>query len=332
MTRVFLLSAASAGPERAHLDLEQLRTCAGLDRFGVHIAVDDPDDADLILFVETSGNAGSYFEQVRRHPLYRERRADSYLFCSTDRLIPMLPGVFASVERSWYWPSWARSSHYLGVREGGHLRYDPDHGARPYLFSFVGSTASHPVRRRLMSIHHPHALLVDTRAGIGDPGPLARADYERPDYERQYADSIRQSAFVLCPRGGGPSSFRLFETMMLGRVPVIVSDQWVPPVGPDWESFSLRIKEAEIHTIPGVLEERAPEAGHMGETARVAWLDWFSESASFHRVVEWCLELTRSAPSRAGMRRYAPYLQLLRPYHSARWMAKRFGHRRTLSR
>ena len=42
--------------------------------------------------------------------------------------------------------------------------------------------------------------------------------------------------------------------MMLGRVPVIVSDQWVPPDGPDWESFSMRVKEREVDTIPAMLE------------------------------------------------------------------------------
>lgn len=327
MAKVFLLSVAPAGPERAFLDLEELRTCARLDRFGIHTAVELPDEADLILFVETSVHAGHYFEHVRRHPLYRARRAESYLFCSTDRFIPMLPGVYASVERSWYWPSWTRPGHYVGMRENGSLRYEPDHDARPYLFSFVGSTASHPVRRRLMSIRHPDALLIDTQAGPGNPGLLTREDYQR-----RYADSVKKSAFVLCPRGGGPSSFRLFETMMLGRVPVILADQWVPPTGPDWDSFSVRIKETEIHTIPSVLEARASEADHMGEAARTAWLEWFSDSVSFHHIVESCLELTKSASSRTGIRRYAPYVQFLRPYHSARLVAKRLGHGRTRSR
>jgi hypothetical protein len=318
VARVFLLSAAQEGPEWALLDLEQLRSAARLDGFGVHSMVDDASDAELILFVETSGSAGYYFERILRHPLYRSRRAESYLFCSTDKFIPMLPGVYASVERSWYWHNWTRSGHYLGVREHGHMCYDPDHRARPYLFSFVGSTASHPVRHRLMSIGHPRALLIDRQAAPGDPGPRTPEDYER-----EYAENIKDSAFVLCPRGGGPSSFRLFETMMLGRVPVIVADQWVAPSGPHWESFSVRVGEADIHTIPAVLDGRASEAGSMGEAARAAWLEWFSESVSFHRVVESCLELRGSTALREGVRGYAPRLQFLRPYHAARWAVKR---------
>ena len=72
----------------------------------------------------------------------------------------------------------------------------------------------------------------------------------------RYVGSIKDSAFVLCPRGGGTSTFRLFETMMLGRVPVILSDQWVPRVGPDWESFSLRVMERDVSKVPRLLESR----------------------------------------------------------------------------
>ena len=67
----------------------------------------------------------------------------------------------------------------------------------------------------------------------------------------------------------------------------------------------------------------------MGRVARAAWVDWFSETASFHRIVEWCLDLSRWAPERAGVRRYAPYVQMLRPYHSARWATKPLGLRRS---
>jgi Exostosin family len=328
MASAYLVSAAPNDPKRfpkAFLDLEQLRTCSRVDRFGVHSTTDDPSEADLILFVEVSGGAGHYFERVRRHPLYRANRAKTYLFSSTDKFVPLLPGVYASLERSWYSPEWCRPGHYLGVRESGDMRYDPRHPPPSYLFSYVGSTNTHPIRKRLMQLDHSDALLIDTSTA-NDEQTLMPSEYER-----RYACSIRQSAFVLCPRGGGTSSLRLFETMMLGRVPVVVSDEWVPPEGPDWETFSVSVKQSEIATIPAVLAERESEARAMGLAARAAWLDWFSETSSFHRIIEWCLQLAPSAPSRAGYRRYAPYRQMLRPFHATRWIAKRLGHGRVWS-
>ncbi len=204
MASVHLLSAAPDGPgshPKAHLDLEQMRSSARSDAFGVHRVVNDPSSAELIIFVETSVAAGRYFERVRRHPVYREYKSKSYLFSSTDRVVPFLPGVFASIERRWYWPSWTRSGHYLGVTERPELQYDPD-ASMSRLFSFVGTAAAHPVRRRIMALNHPEAILLDACADAvqigsgGSPPPSANEFLER------YARSVRESSFVICPRGG----------------------------------------------------------------------------------------------------------------------------------
>jgi len=323
MATVHLLSAAPAGPQtpaRAFLDLEHLRAAAAVDRRGVHRLVGSPEAADLVLFVEVSQFAGPYFERVRRHEVFRAHRDKSYLFCSTDRFIPFLPGVYASIEWAWHRPSWTRPGHYVNVREDEVLRYVPPSAEPRHLFSFLGSAATHPVRRRVLALRHPRALVVDTQAE-------AAAGARPEDYRGRYARSVQESAFVLCPRGGGTASFRLFETMMLGRAPVIVSDGWVPPVGPDWESFSVRVAEDAVEEIPALLEARAASARAMGEAARGAWLDWFSPESSFHTVVEACLELHRRG-ARPRWQYAAPYLQLLRPYHAARWAAWRFDLRR----
>ncbi|MDP9284015.1 MAG: glycosyltransferase family 47 protein [Actinomycetota bacterium] len=295
-----------------------MRELASADRFNVHRLIDDPEASDLVLFVESSTDAGPYFELVRRHPVYTAFRSKSYLFSSTDRIVPFLPGVYASVERSWYWPSWTRSGMYLGIRETADLRHEAATGSRSYLFSFIGSSTTHSVRRRLLQVRHPDGLIIDTA--------FEGAELEPTGYTRRHAESIARSAFVLCPRGGGTSTFRLFETMMLGRVPVIISDQWVPPVGPDWQSFSVRVGEGELEALPALLEERQSEAVSMGEAARLAWLDWFSETTSFHRIVDWCLELAEAAPARGGVRRRLPYVQMLRPYHAVRWILRHAGH------
>jgi hypothetical protein len=337
MATVYLLSAARerrlADP-RAFLDLDALRERARCDRFGVHRTVDAPEDADIILFTEVSAHAGPYFERVRRHPVYRRFRSKCYMFSSTDRFVPWLPGVYASVEKSWYWSNWTRSGHYLGVYERGNLSHHPWTAPPNHLFSFVGAGTGHPVRRRILQLEHPEGLLVDTSVAVQPlPGPLEGAGPE-PIPDERYVRSIRDSAFVLCPRGGGTASFRLFESMMLGRAPVIVSDQWVPPSGPAWDRFSVRVSESAVASIPDLLASLAPQAKAMGDAARAAWLDWFSETVSFHRIVEWCLELAAAEPYRRGIRRLAPGLQMMRPYHAARWAAwtvrgrARHGNRR----
>jgi Exostosin family len=284
------------------------------DRFGVHQTVASPDAADLILFVEHSTDAGAYFQAVRRHPLYKRFRERCFLFCSTDRVIPFLPGVFASIERSWHRPAWTRSGAYLNV--------DPSTPATlrtpsppTHLFSFIGTPNSAPVRKRILELRHPRALIRNTAA----------ASQNALTHE-EYLEAVLDSSFVLCPRGGGTSSLRLFETMALGRTPVIVSDEWTPPTGPDWPSFSLRVAESEVARIPAFLEERESEAEQLGRRAEEAFLAWFAPDVLFHRVIEWCLEIQAAALDRSVFMPLYPYVQLLRPYHTLRWAARSLGH------
>ena len=41
--------------------------------------------------------------------------------------------------------------------------------------------------------------------------------------KRDYVDAIRQSWFTLCPTGSGPNSIRIFESLALGSIPIILT-------------------------------------------------------------------------------------------------------------
>jgi hypothetical protein len=141
---------------------------------------------------------------------------------------------------------------------------------------------------------------------------------ERREYYRRYAEATKASKFVLCPRGISVSSVRLFETMSMGRVPVVLSDDWMPPPGPRWEKFAVRVRESDWADVPRILEQREHEAVAMGELARAEWLDWFSEEAAFHRVIEWCLAIKQRRRLPENLARWPVYLQFLRRFHLRR--------------
>ncbi len=104
---------------------------------------------------------------------------------------------------------------------------------------------------------------------------------------------MRNSKFVLCPRGRATVSIRLFETMELGRVPVILSDEWVPPDGPDWPGCSLRVPERRVGGLPALLRSCEPNAEEMGRQARAAWEQWFSPQMRVARTVSYAEDLLR---------------------------------------
>lgn len=314
MSRVLLLSAARRGSpywdSRADWDLNAMVEAAARDRFGVHEPVERPEDADIVFFVETSTCAGPYFESVRGHSVYREHREHSYVYCAADVIVPVVPGIFPSVSRKTYLPAWTRAGGYIGIRERDVLRPDPDREPTR-LFSFLGASATHPVRERVMALSHPEGQLIDTSAEKGAPLP-------RQEYRRRYRDGMLDSAFILCPRGGGPTTFRLMEAMIMGRVPVVISDEWVAPTGPAWDEFSLHVPEDEVERIPEMLEERRADAGEMGRAAREAWLEWFGPETAFHWTVEWILELDRASEDRERLGRSRPWLRAATPYHLTR--------------
>jgi hypothetical protein len=314
MSRVHLMTASRRGSRywdrRAHWDLNAMIAAAGRDRCGIHSLVNRPEDADLILFVETSTCGGPYFELVRKSRAYREHRDRCYVYCATDLIVPLVPGIFPSVTKETYLPAWTRAGGYIGIYERDELKFDPDR--RPTeLFSFMGASSTHPVRAEVMRLTHPEGLLLDTSSEQGPALP-------KLEYRRRYRDALLDSAFILCPRGGGPTTFRLMEAMFMGRVPVVISDSWVAPTGPDWNSFSIQVPEDAVERIPELLEARRPEAAAMGAMARQEWLEWFGPETAFHRTIEWTLELQSAAPERRGLRRLRPDLRAALPYHLLR--------------
>jgi hypothetical protein len=321
MARVFLLSATPKDDQTDFFNrapLREARKCAELDRFRVHALTDDPAAADLIIFVEFYGG-GWFFERVRAHPFVRRYREKCFLFCANPFVIPLLPGVYTGVEKRWA-SARTRPGFYLGRLHSDFTTYSPPKHDLPYLFSFMGSVKNAPIRSQLATLSHPRSFFQNTTEEF-DRAINRKMDREEVlAYERRYAELTKASKFVLCPRGLSASTVRLFETMRMGRVPVILSDGWVAPEGPHWEDFAIQIPEREFAGIPRFLEERESEAVAMGERARQEWERWFSDEVLFHRLVELCLDIRSKRPIPEALGRWTAYLQFLEPSHFRRML------------
>jgi len=328
MVRIHLCSVAEEpGIDPAFTaELRQLRACAALDSVARHQLCADPEAAELVLFVESArddGPAGRHFEAVRAAPLYRRLRHKAFLYSALDHPLPFVPGIFPSIERRWLQPSRAASGAYLTV-DNRHVLARAGRASRhaaPLLASFVGCTSGARVRFRLLELDAPDVHVEDTTAAF--LGALECGDHEALDaLKRAYAKRSLASRFVLCPRGRGVGSIRLFETMSLGRAPVVLSDGWVPPAGPDWDSFLVRVPEDEVANLPELLRRLDPGSAARGRAARRAFDAWFAPRVLFDRLTESLLAL--QARPRAGTALCT--LQLLRPLHAGP-SARRFLRR-----
>lgn len=266
-----------------------IRHSAELDTLRQHSLVEDPEEADIILFAEM-GMCGAFAELVRHHPYYVRFPGKCFLFDSSDGAFPVLPGIYASLTEQNYRPDHTRTGFYLYLVENAFITYRPPTGNENLLASFVGSRITHPVREKLFAFHREDIVTRDTSRDSyrmmyhGQPA-------EREQFWSEYADSIAAAKFSLCPRGRGAGSIRLFESMRIGRACVVISDAWHPNDGVDWESFSIRVPESDAHRIPEILESYSDRAAGMGMRARSEWENWFSEKVRFHRIVELCLSI-----------------------------------------
>ena len=324
MAQALLLTATAPDDHRTqhHAPLRDLRRSAEDDRFGVHSVTEDPAAADVILFVESYG-AGWHFERVRRHPLARRYREKCFIFCTNPFVIPFLPGIYTGVGRRW---ASARTitGFYIGLDENEFATFTPPTDDLPYLFSFTGSVATAPIRRKLSGVTHPRALFQDTSADWQRVLNGQMDAVERERFDRRYTDATKMSKFVLCPRGLSPSTIRVFETMRMGRVPVILSDEWIEPPGPAWDQFTVRVPENAYAEIPTLLERREHEAITMGNRARQEWLDWFSDEVKFHRTIDWCLAIKDRRRLSESLARWPVYAQYLRPFHFRRALSLKY--------
>ena len=186
---------------------------------------------------------------------YRVFARKAVFFFNHDCDVPFeWPSVFvrSSVSRKFLSPNTIAFPYGVSVKKE-ELADDPAKGK--YHTSFVGYVGSSPLRFAVLKSFYarPHSLrfLFDvTDQFHGHTGtPEARWAL--------FKSSIENSETVLCPRGTGQNSARFFQTMALGRIPVLIGDDCVLPFEEviDYSKAIFRIPEGQIENAPLVLAE-----------------------------------------------------------------------------
>lgn len=291
--------------------VEWLKESALEDPFKVHEVVDKVEAADIVLFAEHHPPLDPYFFKVLKNPLFKKYKDKVVLYTDTDTPVIILPTITPSVEKKFFNPYLSQSAHYIARHcENETVKFSKASNTRKYLFSFIGASRTNPIRSEILQLNYPDCFLKDT----SDKNLWELTLEEKTKFESDYVEVSMESYFVLCPRGIGVNSYRLYETMQMGLCPVIISDEWVPSKGPVWEDFSIIIKEKDIPKIPEILLKRKGEAINMGLKARENWEQWFSQKVSFHHLVCFAEKLLSEKPKKAQAFFYS-YSQFLRPFH-----------------
>jgi hypothetical protein len=162
-------------------------------------------------------------------------------------------------------------------------------------FGFIGGMNA-GVRQRLIATFKPTERednsIIRAQGGVWSEACARTGNQSKADY----AEFLRRTRFILCPRGFGVGSVRLFETLKAGRVPIIISDGYVLPEGIDWNSCSIRIREGQIGRIREIVKSNLDRWPSMARNARAVWENHFADDKILSYLGSNIEEMRRAAP------------------------------------
>lgn len=104
--------------------------------------------------------------------------------------------------------------------------------------NFIGSK-THPIREKMLSVVNGKSAYYLSTTSCG---------------QDEFYKIIESSRYTLCPRGYGIPSFRCYEAIHQGSVPVYISDDFMEPYGIDFDEYGVKIHESAIDLIDEILD------------------------------------------------------------------------------
>lgn len=150
---------------------------------------------------------------------------------------------------------------------------------KAFRFSFLGSTGTHWTRRKLVELYPGNCFDSGVSWGLNE-------DLD-DDFRARYIKRLGDSDFSLCPRGTGISSVRIFESMAMDSIPVIIADGYKKPLADTlrWDDFSITVKESDIPQIGSLLNSLSEkDIGELRANCRNVYQEWFSND-NLHKTV-----------------------------------------------
>lgn len=127
-------------------------------------------------------------------------------------------------------------------------KIDKSFEKKEILCSFVGSLTHHLRNTMINALKNDSDFVFKT-----DPhwSPIVSSDKQN-----KFIEITCNSKFVLCPRGYGRNSFRFYEVLKLGSIPIYVWDdiEWLPYKDVmDYDTFCISINIKDLYNLKNLL-------------------------------------------------------------------------------
>ena len=243
-----------------------------LDRPGVQEAHSAESADALVIHAPWAFREWRYIDRLLADPVIGPRPHKVYTINSDDAGTGLLRGAYCCIPARRFDPQLhAAVPFFLAPNETVLAHAGRPREAPTLLASWRGNPKSNrPLRSQLLEAYaNCESIKVEWTDSWLD---------HSAEEKLHYVQLLRSAKFALCPAGWAPASFRIFESMALGIAPVIIADEFVAPAGPDWRSFSLQVKEADLWALEPILERHVDRHEEMGALAHQAWCKYFKPS------------------------------------------------------
>jgi hypothetical protein len=180
-------------------------------------------DADIVLLIDSHTMSNRQFQRlVVNQQRFKDALLRIFVYDESDLPVSAFRGMFTSMPKGIFDSRRHVACVYWGIRDCELEAFE----LRALTCSFRGSLISHPVRRKMYDKFSRKYTVTDTSSTFS-----LSTSVRNKHMVSQYRDELMNSKFSFCPRGFATASFRLFECLMLGTVPIVISDAYQYPEG-----------------------------------------------------------------------------------------------------
>jgi len=228
----------------------------------------NPQSADAIILQEKNSFKNfRYIKELEFDALISAYPEKVFTINTDDCATGLLRGLYTSLPKTRFNPGIYTSVPYMDfpnelVFINGYNEITP-----AFLATWRGNTKSNSLRPKMVSLLEKKSefCIQKTDSWLN----------HNPDEKIDYVNLIRAAKFSLCPGGWASVSYRIYESMALGRCPVIIADNFVPPKGPNWKDFALFYPEKDMACLSSFLHRNEYLAEELGKNAFKAWQKYF---------------------------------------------------------
>ncbi len=116
---------------------------------------------------------------------------------------------------------------------------------------------------------------------------------KQEEFQKEYYDNLINSDYIVCMRGSGNFSYRLYETLCCGRIPVFIDTDSVLPYDflADWKQYCVWIDQSEINSIEDKILDFHNSLSNgqfvaLQKKCREFWKDYLSPTGFFSHLYQ----------------------------------------------